>query len=237
MDNVHYQYMIHRKQQQHKYYENWEVEEEPTTCPLESESDLVSCSVCKRNFRSKKALWGHRRCCKSAARADNQNKHDVLESGWLVTAKRGQKPVISTTSPQFVAACILIDLSSGKNCDDREKEKAVMEESQPLDDTWISQFVCGNKFTCVICGKAFPSYQALGGHKACHGKEDTMANSGKNEKELVKHSKGLTSRDHRCEVCGVSYPSGQALGGHKRKHWTGSPVSEIQASKFTAREG
>ncbi|KAF3332070.1 Zinc finger protein ZAT9 [Carex littledalei] len=196
MDNVHYQYMIHQKQQQQKIYENWEVKEEPTTCPLESESDLVSCNVCKRNFRSKKALWGHRRCCKSATRADNRSKHDVLQSGWLVTAKRGQKPVITTTSPQFVAACILIDLSSGKNC---EKEKAVMEESQPLDDTWISQFVCGNKFACVICGKAFPSYQALGGHKASHGKEDTMVNLGKSEKE-VKYLKRLISRDHRCEV-------------------------------------
>ncbi|XP_078182306.1 uncharacterized protein LOC144575924 [Carex rostrata] len=226
--------MIHRKQQQQKIYENWEVKEEPTTCPLESESDLVSCNVCKRYFKSKKALWGHRRCCKSAARADTRSKHDVLESGWLVTAKRGQKPVISTTSPQFVAACILIDLSSGKSCDDWEKEKAEMEESQPLGDTWISQFVCGNKFVCVICGKAFPSYQALGGHKASHRKEDDpMVNSGKIEK-AVKHLKRLISRDHRCEVCGVSYPSGQALGGHKRKHWTVSPVGEIQASKFTA---
>ncbi|KAF3321292.1 Zinc finger protein ZAT9 [Carex littledalei] len=176
------------------------------------------------------------RCCKSATRADNRSKHDVLESGWLVTAKRGQKPVITTTSPQFVAACILFDLSSGKNYDDREKEKTVMKESQPLGDTWISQFVCGNKFACVICGKAFPSYQALGGHKASHGKEDTMVNLGKIEKE-VKYLKRLISRDHRCEVCGVSYPSGQALGGHKRKHWTGSPVNEIHASKFTAREG
>lgn len=257
MENFHYRYMIHAKQQQH-FDGNWEEEEEtPTTSQQEAESESVSCDVCRRNFRSKKALWGHRRCCKAARTVDNQNeggtvsgtKHDVLESGWCVTAKRGRKPVIEITSPEFVAAGILFYMSSGKNGDvvsthDSERKKTEKDESQPFGESQMAQIICGDKFMCVICGKAFPSNQALGGHEASHGKDDAMINSGKDEKEVT-HSKGLTSGDHRCDICGVSYPSGQALGGHKRKHWTDSgssflpagnknKASEVEASTFPA---
>jgi C2H2-type zinc finger len=249
MDSFHYQYLIYPKEQQH-LDENWELEEGMTSSQLKTELESVSCTVCGRNFRSKKALWGHRRCCKAAS-ANSQNeggsvsgfKRDVLESGWCMTAKRGRKPVLDITSPEFVAAGILVYMSREKSCNvdsthDREKRKVEMDGSPPFSQSPMAQIVCGNKFMCVVCGKTFPSYQALGGHKASHGKDDMMENYAKDERE-IKHSKELTSGDHRCEVCGMSYPSGQALGGHKRRHWIGSPFlagNRSKASKFPASE-
>ncbi|KAM0882949.1 hypothetical protein ACQ4PT_031938 [Festuca glaucescens] len=94
------------------------------------------------------------------------------------------------------------------------------------------------RFRCAVCGKAFASYQALGGHKSSHRKppptrdhyataaaaavyaqasasEDTAASSG-----------GSSNGPHRCTICRRSFATGQALGGHKRCHyWDGTSVS------------
>ncbi|KAG6537443.1 zinc finger protein ZAT10-like [Zingiber officinale] len=87
---------------------------------------------------------------------------------------------------------------------------------------------------CSVCGKAFASYQALGGHKASHRKPTT------DEPQLAATSTGSSSagtagggKVHRCSVCQKTFPSGQALGGHKRCHYDGSLVSGMA----TASEG
>ncbi|XP_042039063.1 zinc finger protein ZAT4-like [Salvia splendens] len=74
-----------------------------------------------------------------------------------------------------------------------------------------------NKFRCMICNKAFSSYQALGGHRASHKKfkgccAPTTTNPPHNLQDCKK------SKDHECPICFKIFPSGQALGGHKRSH-------------------
>ncbi|KAJ1381633.1 Zinc finger C2H2-type [Sesbania bispinosa] len=64
---------------------------------------------------------------------------------------------------------------------------------------------------CSICNKTFPSYQALGGHKASHRKSSPEADN-------VPTTIGI-GRMHQCSICHKAFPTGQALGGHKRCHY------------------
>lgn len=90
------------------------------------------------------------------------------------------------------------------------------------------------RFRCSVCGKAFASYQALGGHKSSHRKVPTgeqqlyaaaaaQASAG-DSKEMA--SSGGSNGPHLCTICRRSFATGQALGGHKRCHyWDGTSVS------------
>ncbi|WVZ91001.1 hypothetical protein U9M48_037235 [Paspalum notatum var. saurae] len=101
---------------------------------------------------------------------------------------------------------------------------------------------------CSVCGKAFPSYQALGGHKASHRAAKPNATPASVEDQKPTHlalappppqppqqapassasagsagaSAAASHGHHECNVCGKAFPTGQALGGHKRCHYDGT---------------
>nr|GMD29350.1 zinc finger protein ZAT11-like [Ipomoea batatas]GME11847.1 zinc finger protein ZAT11-like [Ipomoea batatas] len=68
-------------------------------------------------------------------------------------------------------------------------------------------------FQCKTCDKKFPSFQALGGHRASH-KKPKLAAPAAGEQE----SSPEKSKMHRCSICGLEFAMGQALGGHMRRH-------------------
>lgn len=79
-------------------------------------------------------------------------------------------------------------------------------------------------YECSVCGKAFPSYQALGGHKTSHRKPVAAAATAGADAVTSASTSGATSvpgRAHECSVCHKSFPTGQALGGHMRCHYEG----------------
>ncbi|KAI4321487.1 hypothetical protein MLD38_034859 [Melastoma candidum] len=85
-------------------------------------------------------------------------------------------------------------------------------------------------YRCAVCGKAFPSYQALGGHKASHRKNTTEEQSTSTTNTAAatatvpapaSTSSNPSGRTHECSICHKSFPTGQALGGHKRCHYEG----------------
>ncbi|XP_010426524.1 PREDICTED: zinc finger protein AZF1-like [Camelina sativa] len=87
-------------------------------------------------------------------------------------------------------------------------------------------------YKCSVCGKSFPSYQALGGHKTSHRKPVSNNNNddgNNNTNGSVTNNANITSnglvgqsgKTHNCSICFKSFPSGQALGGHKRCHYDG----------------
>ncbi|KNA11901.1 hypothetical protein SOVF_130370 [Spinacia oleracea] len=76
------------------------------------------------------------------------------------------------------------------------------------------QQVAGRMFTCKTCDRKFPSFQALGGHRASHKKAKSP-----NSVDFPDES-GLPAKQkiHSCKFCGIEFSTGQALGGHMRRH-------------------
>ncbi|KAF0924090.1 hypothetical protein E2562_008415 [Oryza meyeriana var. granulata] len=66
-------------------------------------------------------------------------------------------------------------------------------------------------FVCKTCNRVFPSFQALGGHRASHKKPRL---DGDGDLSLAK------PKLHGCSICGLEFAIGQALGGHMRRHRT-----------------
>ncbi|KAG2539965.1 zinc finger protein 36-like [Panicum virgatum] len=102
-------------------------------------------------------------------------------------------------------------------------------------------------FRCAVCGKAFASYQALGGHKSSHRKPPTeeqyaaaaaAASAGGLDETAPSGSSGGANGGgpHRCTICRRGFATGQALGGHKRCHyWDGMSVSgSVSAASVSA---
>ncbi|XVF55553.1 hypothetical protein PTKIN_Ptkin06aG0045200 [Pterospermum kingtungense] len=103
---------------------------------------------------------------------------------------------------------------------------------------------------CKTCNRCFPSFQALGGHRASHKKpkvnnEESNHNNNKGlmfvkegddhhqfnnmnttlslqitNKAVLCNSRSGKSKVHECSICGAKFSSGQALGGHMRRHRT-----------------
>ncbi|KAI4348122.1 hypothetical protein L6164_008881 [Bauhinia variegata] len=76
-------------------------------------------------------------------------------------------------------------------------------------------------FECKTCNRQFPSFQALGGHRASHKKPRLMAGEGSQElegHELGRHGLPVKPKTHECSICGLEFAIGQALGGHMRRH-------------------
>ncbi|KAG7630732.1 Zinc finger C2H2-type [Arabidopsis suecica] len=116
-------------------------------------------------------------------------------------------------------------------------------------------------YQCKTCDRTFPSFQALGGHRASHKKPKaamglhsnhdhkksnyddavslhlnnvltTTPNNNSNHRSLVVYGKGSNNKVHECGICGAEFTSGQALGGHMRRH-RGAVVAAAAASTAT----
>ncbi|MCL7035412.1 hypothetical protein MKW94_023702 [Papaver nudicaule] len=72
-------------------------------------------------------------------------------------------------------------------------------------------------YECKTCGKDFPSFQALGGHRASHKKLRVIKGDESKMDGSLSSSKS-SSALHECPICGKGYAIGQALGGHMRRH-------------------
>ncbi|CAL9096572.1 unnamed protein product [Musa textilis] len=77
-------------------------------------------------------------------------------------------------------------------------------------------------FACKTCNRQFPSFQALGGHRASH-KKPRLAADGQGQGQGQGHAELAKPRVHECSVCGLEFAIGQALGGHMRRHRAAAP--------------
>ncbi|XP_068339861.1 zinc finger protein ZAT12-like [Pyrus communis] len=74
-------------------------------------------------------------------------------------------------------------------------------------------------FVCKTCNREFPSFQALGGHRASHKKPKLMPGGAANLLHLAQSpGSPVKPKTHECPICGLEFAIGQALGGHMRRH-------------------
>jgi len=101
----------------------------------------------------------------------------------------------------------------------------------------------GQGYECSVCGKVYPSYQALGGHKTSHRKpppapaaQAAAAPAGDEAAPLGGGVAHAEEKVHQCSLCLRTFPSGQALGGHKRLHYEGGAAGAdgVKADKTKA---
>lgn len=98
-------------------------------------------------------------------------------------------------------------------------------------------------YECKTCNRSFPSFQALGGHRASHKKPKNTIEEKKvpiaiisNDKEdqefqfkkMSPSTSPQKAKVHECSICGSEFSSGQALGGHMRRHRI--PTTNINAT-------
>ncbi|TKY51029.1 Zinc finger protein ZAT10 [Spatholobus suberectus] len=133
--------------------------------------------------------------------------------------KRSKRPRFETEE-EYLALCLIMLAQSGNNRNSNTESSS----SQSLSHKEASPPV-KPAHTCSICNKAFPSYQALGGHKASHRKSSSeataTASAAAAANDSVSASTVAGGRMHECSICHKSFPTGQALGGHKRCHYDG----------------
>ncbi|XP_010487903.1 PREDICTED: zinc finger protein AZF2 [Camelina sativa] len=105
-----------------------------------------------------------------------------------------------------------------------------------------------SSYKCSVCGKAFPSYQALGGHKASHrikpptvtpNPDDPSSTAAPTVSAAAgeKHPISASGKIHECSICHKVFPTGQALGGHKRCHYEGNLGGGGGGSKSVSHSG
>ncbi|KAI3967952.1 hypothetical protein MKW92_043994 [Papaver armeniacum] len=107
-------------------------------------------------------------------------------------------------------AKFLMLLSSGR------EEADYQSVVQPLTTSTIRQ---NRVYECKTCNKQFPSFQALGGHRASHKKtrlEESVLSGTQSINDNQQQKK--KPKTHECSICGSEFSVGQALGGHMRKH-------------------
>ncbi|KAF8077536.1 hypothetical protein N665_1030s0019 [Sinapis alba] len=152
---------------------------------------------------------------------------------------------------------------SGNNNAYRSSSRRFLETSSPNGTTSggrAGYYV----YQCKTCDRTFPSFQALGGHRASHKKpkaaaglhsdhdlkksiyNDTVSlhlnnvptatpNNNSSHRSLVVYGKASNNKVHECGICGAEFTSGQALGGHMRRHRGAVVASAASASTTTLR--
>ncbi|OEL15778.1 hypothetical protein BAE44_0023203 [Dichanthelium oligosanthes] len=102
----------------------------------------------------------------------------------------------------------------------------------------------GRVFQCKTCGRRFPTFQALGGHRASHTRpRPYYAAAGLRRVTTTleaAHDEGECAAGpsvHGCPVCGLEFAVGQALGGHMRRHRPTAAAGTLRSGDATSVEG
>ncbi|OIV91137.1 hypothetical protein TanjilG_30359 [Lupinus angustifolius] len=190
----------------------------------------------------------------SSSYKEEDKEIDVHMSEAWAKRKRSKRPRLDSppTEEEYLALCLIMLAQSGNDNNKtdspgKEKTESTSSKSQPPQQQKEEQeslpAIKVMSHRCSVCNKAFPSYQALGGHKASHRKSLSENGTAVTTVAATNNSTSTaiaTKKLHECSICHKSFPTGQALGGHKRCHYEGginnnnSNVNTNNSSAVTA---
>ncbi|XP_022864886.1 zinc finger protein ZAT5-like [Olea europaea var. sylvestris] len=148
----------------------------------------------------------------------------------------------STEEDEDMANCLILLAQSGDKVEKFSSRKFT--EMANITQGKVGIYV----YECKTCNRTFPSFQALGGHRASHKKPKSSSDNQKKsspfdhneeEKKLIIASLSpppsiqssgkveIKPKIHECSICGSEFSSGQALGGHMRRHRTAPNTTRI----------
>ncbi|KAH0904983.1 hypothetical protein HID58_044486 [Brassica napus] len=159
---------------------------------------------------------------------NNKNDNNILSNG--VTSSSSTSSCFNNATlkaaadeeDQDMANClILLAKESGNNNSSnayRSSSRRFLETSSSNGTTTSGGRAGYYVYQCKTCDRTFPSFQALGGHRASHKKPKAAPGLHELKKSLVVYGKANNNKVHECGICGAEFTSGQALGGHMRRH-------------------
>lgn len=154
--------------------------------------------------------------------------HDDVDGHPWAKRKRSKRPQNPPSEEEYLALCLIM-LARGGEGGHPPPEAPSLKLS----------------YKCSVCDKAFPSYQALGGHKASHRKSSSEATlTGPSATAAADNPTASSSsaavpgsgKLHECSICHKAFATGQALGGHKRCHYDGGSSSGGGAAAVSSSE-
>ncbi|XP_052172923.1 zinc finger protein ZAT5-like [Diospyros lotus] len=189
---------------------------------LQEKHDLATEFLTENNGKSVANFLALTMASSSSSMADSGSSGGGVEKlGGSDRTSSGE--VTDGTEDEDMANCLIL-LAQGQT-------------QKPLVETKAKLYV----YQCNTCSRSFPSFQALGGHRASHKKpkptgeekkpilEDDQFSSHETtalslqfpyHQVPVSPCKSVKTRVHDCSICGAEFSSGQALGGHMRRHRT-----------------
>ncbi|CAK9168768.1 unnamed protein product [Ilex paraguariensis] len=156
----------------------------------------------------------------------------------------GEISAASTQEDEDMANCLILLAQGGWPREEKEEAKIEQFSSQRFTETITTTTGKAGFYVyeCKTCNRTFPSFQALGGHRASHKKPKVMVEEKKvavlplhddddqSERQFnkIKSFHGnKQSKIHECSICGSEFSTGQALGGHMRRHRTTTTSTQI----------
>ncbi|KAL3734913.1 hypothetical protein ACJRO7_024136 [Eucalyptus globulus] len=169
----------------------------------------------------------------AAAASSSSSAYDLpLAEPWA-KRKRSKRPHNPPSEDEYLALCLIMLARGGAG-----------RTLPPPPPPAVSSEAAKVTYRCPVCDKGFPSYQALGGHKASHRKHASSAANGAaaggddqpttSSTSAATTSSGVSGKVHECSICHKSFPTGQALGGHKRCHYEAPAPASFSAPSAAA---
>lgn len=158
----------------------------------------------------------------------------------------GDQVYESTEEEEDMANCLILLAQGNYNLHQPQQLQETAEDRKLLPGHASTNKASLYVYECKTCNRTFPSFQALGGHRASHKKPKTtvatrvvdhkkavevpeeLEDSTTQEEHALLFHKSLqklgtrtattANKVHECSICGSEFTSGQALGGHMRRH-------------------
>ncbi|KAK4482666.1 hypothetical protein RD792_009831 [Penstemon davidsonii] len=182
----------------------------------------------------------------------------------IVKRKRTKRPRPSTSSAtssiststeeddDMAANCLILLARGGTAPPHAQEKKFTSRKFTEMTTTTKEGKVGIYVYECKTCNRSFPSFQALGGHRASHKKPKPAPCAAAGERsppcdqeEVISlpplshksfHLENNKNKIHECSICGSEFGSGQALGGHMRRHRSGVVATNNNTMSYDVSE-